>query len=72
MAKKAKQRKKGKKAEEKGFPTEGLWIAPRNSLKGQTGKRAWQNLPGDPPSNNRFLELADVALALNQPILKKR
>jgi hypothetical protein len=72
MAKKAKQGKQSKKAREKGPPTEGLWIAPRNSPEGPTGKRAWENLPGGPPSNNRFLELADVALGLKQPILKKR
>jgi hypothetical protein len=65
----AKRRKKGK---EKLSPTEGLWIAPRNSLKGPTGKRAWENRPGDPSSNNRFLELADIALGLKEPILKKR
>ena len=69
---KAKRGKKGKKAKENGPGTEGLWIAPRNSPKGPTGERAWENRPGDPPSNNRFLELADVALGLKQPILKKR
>jgi hypothetical protein len=69
MAKKAKQRKK--KAKEKGSPTEGLWIAQRNNLKGPTGERAWESRPGGAPSNNRFLELADVALGLKEPILKK-
>lgn len=76
MAKKARQVKKWKKAKEKGPPAEGLWIAPRNSLshslKGLTGRSAWENRAGDPPSNNRFLELADVALGLKEPILKKR
>jgi hypothetical protein len=64
--------KREKKAKEKASPTGGLWIAPRNSLKGQTGKRAWENRPGDPSSNNRFLELADIALGLKEPVLKKR
>jgi len=72
MARKAKQGKKRKKTHEKGPPTEGLWIAPRNSLKGPSGERAWENRPGGPPSNNRFLELADVALGSKQPALKKR
>ena len=72
MAKKAKQGKKRKKAKEKGPPAEGLWIAARNSPKGPTGERGWENRPSDAPSNNRFLELADVALGLKQPILKKR
>jgi hypothetical protein len=64
--------KRGKKAKEKGSPTEGLWIAPRNSLKGPTVKREWENLPDDRPSNNRFLELADIALGVKEPIPKKR
>ena len=71
MAKKAKRGKKAKKAKEKASTTEGLWIAPRNNLKGPTGERAWENRPGGPPSNNRFLELADIALSVKQPILKK-
>jgi hypothetical protein len=64
--------KRGKKAKEKGSPTEGLWIAPRNSLKGPTNKRAWENRPDERSSNNRFLELADIALGLKAPIPKKR
>lgn len=71
ITKKAKQGKQGKKAKEKGPPTEGLWIAARNSPKGPTGKRAWENLLVDPPSNNRLLELADVALGLKQTNSKK-
>jgi hypothetical protein len=68
----AKRGKKGKKAKEKDSPTGGLWLAPRSSLKGPAGERAWGNRPGDPPSNNRFLELADIALGLKEPVLKKR
>jgi hypothetical protein len=67
-----KRGKKGKKAKEKESPTEGLWIAPKKSLQDPSGKRGWENRPGDPSSNNRFLELADVALGLKQSILKKR
>src|SRR5579864_3596150 len=72
MAKRAKQGKKGKKGVKNGPATGGLWIAPRNSPKSATGGRGWENRPSDAPSNNRFLELADVALGLEQPILKKR
>jgi hypothetical protein len=74
MAKKAKQGKKGKKGkkEKMVLPTEGLWIAPRNSPKAPTGESGRENRPDDAPINNRFLELADVALGLKQSILKKR
>lgn len=61
-----------KKAKAKDSPVGRLWIAPRNNLKGPTGERAWENRPGGPPSNNRFLEFADVALGLKEPIPKKR
>jgi hypothetical protein len=67
----AKRGRKGKKAKEKGSSTEGLWIAPRNSLKGPTGKSPWENLPDDRSSNNRFLELADIALGLEGTNSKK-
>jgi hypothetical protein len=70
--KRAKQGKNGKKAKEKRFPTEGLWIAPRNSLKRQTGKSGWENRPDDRQSDNRFLELADIALGLERTNSKKR
>ena len=49
-----------------------LWVAPRHSLKGPAGERAWENRAGGPPSNNRFLELADIALGLKKPQPKKR
>jgi hypothetical protein len=44
-----------------------LWIAPRYSLKGPAGERAWENRPGGIPNNTRFLELADIALGLRKP-----
>jgi len=49
-----------------------LWIAPQYSLKGPNGERAWENRCGGAPSNNRYLELADIALGLKKPDLKKR
>jgi len=39
-----------------------LWIAPQYSLKGPNGDRAWEDRRGGMPSNNRYLELADIAL----------
>lgn len=49
-----------------------LWIAPRYSLKGPTGERAWENRPGGPPNSSRFLELADIALGIKKPTVKKK
>ena len=51
---------------------DGLWIAPRYSLKGAHGERAWENRPGGPPNCQRMLELADIALGLKQPEHKKK
>ncbi len=59
MAKKTKSVKKPDNSDE-------LWIAPRYSLKGPAGDRAWENRPGGIPSNARFLELADIALGLKK------
>jgi len=50
---------------------DGLWIAPRYSLKGANGDRAWENRPGGPPHSSRFLELADIALGLKKTASKK-
>ena len=50
---------------------EGLWIAEKYSLKGPAGDRAWENRPGGVPSNSRFLELADIALGIKKPHVKK-
>jgi hypothetical protein len=57
--------KKQKKAQTTGDPGE-LWIAPRYSLKGPAGERAWENRAGGAPSSSRYLELADIALGLKK------
>jgi hypothetical protein len=57
--------KKQKKAHTAGDPEE-LWIAPRYSLKGPAGERAWENRAGGAPSSSRYLELADIALGLKK------
>jgi hypothetical protein len=49
-----------------------LWIAPRFSLKGPNGDRAYENRPGGLPTSNRFLELADIALGHKKPAKKKK
>jgi len=49
-----------------------LWIAPRYSLKGPAGERAWENRAGGAPSSSRFLELADIALGIKKPSHKKK
>jgi hypothetical protein len=49
-----------------------LWIAPRYSLKGAQGERAWENRPGGPPNSQRMLEMADIALGLKKPAPKKK
>ena len=51
---------------------DGLWIAPRYSMKGPAGERAYADRPGGIPSINKFLELADIALGLKKPEPKKR
>jgi hypothetical protein len=53
---------------------DGLWIAPRYSLKGPAGERAWENRPGGAPSSGKYLELADIALGVKKPdpTFKKR
>ena len=55
-------------------PEEGLWIAPRYSLKGPAGERAWENRPGGAPSSGKYLELADIAMGIKKPdpAFKKR
>jgi len=49
-----------------------LWIAPRYSLKGPAGERAWENRPGGAPNSSRFLELADIALGNKKPTPHKK
>ena len=65
MAKKSKPAKTTDNSDE-------LWIAPRYSLKGPAGDRAWENRRGGMPSNARFLELADIALGLKKPGTHKK
>lgn len=50
----------------------GLWVAPKYSLKGPAGERAWEDRPGGPPNSSRLLELADIALGLKKPTPKKK
>jgi hypothetical protein len=63
--------KKQKNAQTPGDAEE-LWIAPRYSLKGPAGERAWENRPGGVPSSSRFLELADIALGLKKSASHKK
>jgi len=39
-----------------------VWVAPRHSLKGPAGERAWEHRRGGLPTTSRYLELADIAL----------
>ncbi|HET9375325.1 MAG TPA: hypothetical protein VFO40_10145 [Chthoniobacterales bacterium] len=64
--------KKGKKGERKKEPEDELWIAPRYTMKGPAGERAWENRQGGPPSQSRYLELADIALGLKKPAPKTK
>lgn len=61
-----------KKRRKEKSPPDGLWIAPKYSLKGPAGERAWENRPGGPPNSSRLLELADIALGLKKPSPKKK
>jgi hypothetical protein len=75
MAAKPKKAKNRSKAPaKKDGAADGLWIAPRYSLKGPAGERAWENRPGGAPSSGKYLELADIALGLKkpEPSFKKR
>lgn len=75
MPKKGKRSRKGGSRQENrnsdDSPNE-LWIAPRYSLKGPAGERAWENRPGGAPNSGKYLELADIALGLKKPESKKR
>jgi hypothetical protein len=68
------QPKKKKMTGKKNDSPDGLWIAPRYSLKGPQGERAWENRRGGAPNSSKYLELADIALGLKKPELtfKKR
>ncbi len=63
-----KKQKKAKAASD----SEELWIAPRYSLKGPAGERAWENRAGGAPSSSRYLELADIALGLKKTTPHKK
>jgi hypothetical protein len=67
MAPQPKKRPKFKRNGKNADAPNGLWIAPRYSLKGPTGERAWENRPGGIPSSSKYLELADIALGLKKP-----
>ena len=61
-----------KKSDKQPEVTKDLWIAPRYSLKGPAGERAWENRPGGAPNSSRFLELADIALGVKKPVPRKK
>jgi hypothetical protein len=61
-----------KKSDKEQGSSKGLWIAPRYSLKGPAGERAWENRLGGPPNSSRFLELADIALGVKKPVARKK
>lgn len=66
----SKSRREAAKKEAPG--TKDLWIAPRYSLKGPAGERAWENRPGGVPNSSRFLELADIALGIKKSSAQKK
>jgi hypothetical protein len=61
-----------KKLDKNSEVSKDLWIAPRYSLKGPAGERAWENRPGGAPNSSRFLELADIALGVKKSAPKKK
>ena len=61
-----------KKSDKQPEVSKDLWIAPRYSLKGPAGERAWENRPGGTPNSSRFLELADIALGVKKPVTRKK
>jgi len=61
-----------KKPEENLAHPDDLWLRPRSIPKGRESERAWPYRRSDTPSQNRFLELADLALGLNKLPKKKK
>jgi hypothetical protein len=61
-----------KKSDKQSEVSKDLWIAPRYSLKGPAGERAWENRPGGAPNSSRFLELADIALGVKKSVSRKK
>jgi len=58
---------------ERPSPKNDLWIAPSHSLKWPPPKIGWELRPNESPRNNKFLELADIALSKSPlPTSKKR
>jgi hypothetical protein len=47
-----------------------LWVAPRYSLKGPNGERAWENRPGGAPSNSRYWNLPILPWEIKSQPLK--
>lgn len=66
------QHSMSKKPEKQPEASKGLWIAPRYSLKGPAGERAWENRVGGAPNSSRYLELADIALGVKKPVARKK
>jgi hypothetical protein len=66
------QHSMSKKPEKQPEASKDLWIAPRYSLKGPAGERAWENRVGGAPNSSRFLELADIALGVKKPVARKK
>jgi hypothetical protein len=62
----------GQESDKNSEVSKDLWIAPRYSLKGSAGERAWANRPGGAPNSSRYLELADIALGIKKPTAKKK
>jgi hypothetical protein len=67
MSSQPKKISKARKRRKDADAPNGLWVAPRYSLKGPNGERASENRPGGVPSSGRYLELADIALGLKKP-----
>ena len=54
-------------------PAKDMWINPRSNIRGPEEDRAWDNRGNLTSSGGaRFLELADIALGLKKPTLKKK
>jgi hypothetical protein len=61
-----------KKSDKQPEVSKDLWIAPRYSLKGPAGERAWENRVGGAPNSSRLLELADIALGVKKSVSRKK
>jgi hypothetical protein len=61
VAKQSRKAKDGKKA----YRKDDLWIAPSFSFKRTMIQSDWKLRRVEPPENNKFLELANIALGLS-------